>query len=69
MDPNLKGVEDPTVTAPRLEEVREALSKVSDRNSIVIVARPKNNQITTERGSKYRGVSKNGKKWQVSPRT
>ena len=32
----------------------------------LIRSRPKKHLAQTERGSKYRGVSKNGKKWQVS---
>ena len=68
-----KTVASTTVTATnlmpetaRLTELMKLVRQTKNESSIVIKAKPKKRQIATERGSKYRGVSKNGKKWQVS---
>ena len=50
----------------RYQELKEILAKTESENAVMIKSRPKKRLIQTERGSKYRGVSKNGKKWQVS---
>ena len=49
----------------RKQEILTSLEKVSDASDEVIKAVPR---ISTgsKRGSNYRGVSVNGKKWQVS---
>ena len=49
----------------RYQELKEIIARTDSNNTIMIVSRPKKRLIQTERGSKYRGVSKNGKKWQV----
>ena len=54
---------------PRYLELREVMSKTTSEAVIMIKSRPKKHMMRTERGSKYRGVSKNGKKWQVSKNT
>lgn len=48
------------------KKLKEWLKNVAEPRKIVIVAKPKRVGIESQRGSKYRGVSKNGKKWQVS---
>ena len=50
----------------RYQELKEILAKTESENTVMIKSKPKKRLIQTERGSKYRGVSKNGKKWQVS---
>jgi hypothetical protein len=50
----------------KFQQLRKILEKQGDLDQIIIKSRPKKHLIQTERGSKYRGVSKNGKKWQVS---
>ena len=42
------------------------MAKTTSDTVTMIKSRPKKHMMRTERGSKYRGVSKNGKKWQVS---
>jgi hypothetical protein len=46
--------------------LKELLTGDNSNNISLIKAKPKKHITETERGSKYRGVSKNGKKWQVS---
>jgi hypothetical protein len=43
----------------------DALKKAADRNAFIIKTRLKRKISKSDRGSQYRGVSKNGKKWQV----
>lgn len=50
----------------RLRELKERLKGTEADSAVFLVAKPKTIRFTTQRGSKYRGVSKNGKKWQVS---
>ena len=52
----------------RFTELQEVMQKTASEATVMIKSRPKKRQMETERGSKYRGVSKNGKKWQVSSR-
>lgn len=42
------------------------MEQTSSDSTIMIRHEPKKQIQKTGRGSKYRGVSKNGKKWQVS---
>jgi hypothetical protein len=43
------------------------LESAYSENQIVVQACPKDsNKFKSARGSKFRGISKNGKKWQVS---
>ena len=54
---------------PRFKQLRTAIKNNKEGlDFIMIAAKPKRRLAKTERGSKYRGVSKNGKKWQVSRR-
>ena len=50
----------------RLEDLKNHLRTVKEPLHIVIKSKPRRRGIDSQRGSKYRGVSKNGKKWQVS---
>ena len=61
-----KEVDEPIQNSEKLDELRQILAETELDSHLVIVARPKKRGVETERGSKYRGVSKNGKKWQVS---
>jgi hypothetical protein len=45
------------------KELEIALSKISSTNETLIWSRAKNSLSKSNRGSRYRGVSKNGKKW------
>jgi hypothetical protein len=48
------------------EELGAALAQlISQEQDVVIWSKGKNKLSKSNRGSKYRGVSKNGKKWQV----
>lgn len=49
----------------RLNELKDAVQEITDENEPIILASSREVK-ETKRGSKYRGVSKNGKKWQVS---
>ena len=51
----------------RRQELLLNLSKVSDDNQVMVKSKNKSvfMQTRSHRGSKYRGVSKNGDKWQV----
>jgi hypothetical protein len=53
------------VQASRLKELKAVVKEITDENVIIIegIYRYRKN---LKRGSKFRGVSKNGKKWQVS---
>ena len=53
----------------KLQELREIMKKTENPNQIVIKNKPRIRGMESQRGSKYRGVSKNGKKWQVSTNT
>ena len=48
-----------------LEELKQALRQVNDESRTVLIAKPKSQISKSARGSIYRGVSKNGRKWQV----
>ena len=50
----------------RYQDLLRVLGETKDNDTVVIKARPKARGVVSVRGSKYRGVSKNGKKWQVS---
>ena len=52
----------------RFKELQALIQSVQSEAVTLIRAKPKKRQCETDRGSKYRGVSKNGKKWQVSCR-
>lgn len=43
-----------------------ALEKATSEDQVIISSRLKRKISKSNRGSAYRGVSKNGKKWQVS---
>ena len=47
------------------KELEIALSKIPCSTETLIWSRPKNQISRSNRGSRYRGVSRNGKKWQV----
>ena len=53
------------LTRTRRKELENALKKAKGDNEIVIQSRLKRKLSKSTRGSAYRGVSKNGKKWQV----
>lgn len=50
----------------RFLQLLEEIQRTANPSDVVIRARPKKTYVDSARGSKYRGVSKNGKKWQVS---
>ena len=50
----------------RFLQLRQILQQPGSPTQVIIKSRPKKHLVQTQRGSKYRGVSKNGKKWQVS---
>ena len=54
------------LTRTRRKELENALKKAKAESEIVIQSRLKRKLSKSTRGSAYRGVSKNGKKWQVS---
>lgn len=58
-----------TYKTVRFQELQEVMQKTTSDAVVMIKSRPKKHLMRTERGSKYRGVSKNGKKWQVSALT
>ena len=45
------------------KELEIALSKIPDDLDYLIQQKPKSQISKSDRGSKYRGVSRNGKKW------
>jgi hypothetical protein len=47
------------------KEVEMALSKIPDNNDVILWNKNKRQLSKSTRGSKFRGVSRNGKKWQV----
>ena len=49
----------------RLLELRQSIERTENPSATLIKSRPKKRRSVTQRGSKYRGVSKNGRKWQV----
>lgn len=49
-----------------LYELKQYLGTIESDCVVIISAKRKKQNPRTERGSKYRGVSKNGRKWQVS---
>ena len=49
----------------RLEDLKAHVAKITNPSQIVIKKKPRRRGLESQRGSKYRGVSKNGKKWQV----
>jgi len=49
-----------------LEDQLENMNVFSSfENKIILIAKPKIGVVRSKRGSKYRGISKNGHKWQV----
>lgn len=61
MDPQIQEF----LNGPKRAEIEMLLSKTLDNSSIILWSKPKNSISKSSRGSKFRGVSKNGKKWQV----
>jgi hypothetical protein len=53
------------LTRTRRRELEAALSKAENSTDVIIQSRLKRKQSKSTRGSQFRGVSKNGKKWQV----
>eukprot|EP00347_Sterkiella_histriomuscorum_P024328 403331510 len=53
------------LTKTRRKELETALTKATSQDQVVIQSKLKRKQTKSTRGSQYRGVSKNGKKWQV----
>jgi hypothetical protein len=49
----------------RRKELESALDKTKTSSDFIIQSKLKKKMSKSTRGSKYRGVSKNGKKWQV----
>ena len=54
------------LTRTRRKELESALKKTKSDSDVVIQSRLKRKISKSTRGSAFRGVSKNGKKWQVS---
>jgi len=46
-------------------ELEMALAKIPDTNDVILWSKNKRQITKSNRGSRFRGVSKNGKKWQV----
>lgn len=46
-------------------ELEITLSKIPDTNDIILWNKNKRQLSKSNRGSRFRGVSRNGKKWQV----
>jgi hypothetical protein len=53
------------LTKKRRRELINGVNKAPNSQSPVIVTKIKSKQSRSSRGSDFRGVSKNGKKWQV----
>ena len=53
------------LTKTRRKELQAALRKAEKDTELVITTRIKRKESKSTRGSLFRGVSKNGKKWQV----
>lgn len=53
------------LTKTRRKELQAALRKAENDTELVITTRIKRKESKSTRGSLFRGVSKNGKKWQV----
>lgn len=53
------------LTKTRRAELETALTKEASLKAIIISSKLKRKISKSLRGSSYRGVSKNGKKWQV----
>ena len=54
------------LTKTRRKELENALKKAKTDSDVIITSRLKRKLSKSTRGSSYRGVSKNGKKWQVT---
>ena len=54
------------LTKTRRKELDNALKKAKVDSDVIISSRLKKKLSKSTRGSQYRGVSKNGKKWQVT---
>jgi len=52
------------INESRLLELQMAVDRIKDDNYLIIKGQFRN-KMQTVRGSRYRGVSKNGNKWQV----
>ena len=52
------------INESRLLELQMAVDRIKDENYLIIQGQFRN-KLQTVRGSRYRGVSKNGNKWQV----
>ena len=57
------------MTKTRRNELLISLYSSKNENVVLITTRLKLKQSRSLRGSQFRGVSKNGKKWQVSIKT
>ncbi|CDW76020.1 ap2-like ethylene-responsive transcription factor ant-like [Stylonychia lemnae] len=53
------------LTKTRRKELEAALKKTTSEDQLILQSKLKRKQTKSSRGSQYRGVSKNGKKWQV----
>jgi hypothetical protein len=53
------------LTKTRRKELEAALKRAKSDHDMIITSRLKKKTTKSTRGSQYRGVSKNGKKWQV----
>jgi hypothetical protein len=53
------------LTKTRRKELQAALRKAEKDTDFIITTRIKRKESKSTRGSLFRGVSKNGKKWQV----
>jgi hypothetical protein len=51
--------------AAKKKELEIALVRMPDSNDPILWSKPKKNLSRSSRGSRFRGVSRNGKKWQV----
>ena len=55
---------DRIVQLSRLKELKKAVKEIQDENAVIIEGLHKSTKAI-KKNSKFRGVSKNGKKWQV----
>lgn len=53
------------LTRSRRKELEHTLAKTTSLSDVIIKSKLKKKLSKSSRGSKFRGVSKNGKKWQV----
>lgn len=59
----------PTVYKKQISMIQKQIDSLQNLSDVAIIAKPKNLKINEKtgdfRGSKYRGVSVNGKSWQI----